>query len=122
MMAAVRSKDTAPEMFVRRLLHSLGYRFRLHRRDLPGKPDIVFPVRKKAIFVHGCFWHQHEECRGSHLPKSNTSYWIPKLMQNKARDALNLAKLKSAGWKCLVLWECELGKSSIVHRLKAFLR
>jgi len=122
MMAAVRSKDTAPEMVVRRLLHSLGYRFRLHRRDLPGKPDIVFPGRKKVIFVHGCFWHQHEECRGSHLPKSNTEYWTPKLLRNKARDASNLAKLKSAGWKCIVLWECELGKTSLMRRLNAFLR
>jgi DNA mismatch endonuclease, patch repair protein len=108
MMAAVRSKDTQPEMLVRRLLHSMGYRYRLHRSDLPGKPDIVLPGRRKVIFVHGCFWHQHEGCKSSHLPKSNSSYWLPKLERNRARDAEHLKVLSANGWEHLVLWECEL--------------
>src|SRR5215472_3891233 len=106
MMAAVRSKNTAPEMRVRRLAHSMGYRYRLHRRDLPGTPDLVFPSQKKIIFVHGCFWHQHG-CPGSHMPRSNEAYWAPKLERNRTRDAEHLEALKAAGWRCLVLWECE---------------
>ena len=115
MMASVRSKDTAPEMRVRRMAHSMGYRYRLHRRDLPGKPDLVFPVRKKVIFVHGCFWHQHD-CKGSHLPKSNKAYWLPKLKRNRARDGEHLVSLRAAGWKCLVLWECELKTDAALRR------
>lgn len=107
MMAAVRSKDTAPEMIVRRLVHSLGYRYRLHQRDLPGKPDLVFRAKRKVVFVHGCFWHQHG-CKGSHLPKSNQTYWKPKLERNRERDAEHIEELRGSGWKCLVLWECEL--------------
>lgn len=89
----------------------MGYRYRLHRADLPGKPDLVFPTRRKVIFVHGCFWHQHG-CTGSHLPKSNESYWVPKLERNRARDAEHLKALRINGWECLVLWECELHKSA----------
>ena len=121
MMAAVRSKNTQPEMLVRRLVHSMGYRFRIHRRDLPGKPDLVFPARRKVIFVHGCFWHQHDCCKGSHLPKSNSDYWTPKLARNKQRDEAHLIALGAAGWDCLVLWECELDKPSLARSLRSFL-
>ncbi len=122
MMAAVRSKNTKPEMLVRRLVHGMGFRYRLHRSDLPGKPDLVFPSRKKIVFVHGCFWHQHG-CALTHLPKSNPSYWTPKLTRNKARDLEHLAALKADGWKCLVLWECELAQSKpLARRLSQFLR
>lgn len=121
MMAAVRSKDTKPEMLVRRLLHKSGYRYRLHRPDLPGKPDLVLPSRKKVIFVHGCFWHQHD-CAFSHVPKSNLSYWAPKLLRNQARDREHIAALRAAGWKCLVLWECQLTKPDrLLRRLTKFL-
>jgi DNA mismatch endonuclease, patch repair protein len=120
-MAAIRSKDTKPEMLVRRLLHKSGYRFRLHRSDLPGKPDIVLPSRKKVIFVHGCFWHQHD-CAFSHVPKSNLLYWAPKLQRNQVRDREHIKALRAAGWKSLVLWECELDKSDrLFRRLSKFL-
>lgn len=121
MMAAVRSKDTAPEMLVRRLVHSLGYRYRLHQTDLPGKPDLVFRVKRKVVFVHGCFWHQHG-CMGSHLPKSNQTYWTPKLERNRERDAEHIKELRGRGWKCLVLWECELTDSArLLRRICKFL-
>jgi len=121
MMAAVRSKNTRPEMLVRRLVHGSGYRYRLHRSDLPGKPDLVLPSRRKVIFVHGCFWHQHG-CALSHMPKTNVSYWAPKLQRNQARDREHLKALRAAGWKCLVLWECELNKPApLLRRLSKFL-
>jgi DNA mismatch endonuclease (patch repair protein) len=121
MMAAVRSKNTVPEMTVRRLVHSMGYRYRLHRSGLPGKPDLVFPGRRKIIFVHGCFWHQHG-CKGSHLPRSNEGYWLPKLERNRARDTEHLKALRADGWACLVLWECQLKKTWLVRqRLSKFL-
>ncbi|MGH9615522.1 MAG: very short patch repair endonuclease [Acidobacteriaceae bacterium] len=107
LMSSVRSKNTRPEMIVRRLVHSMGYRYRLHQSDLPGKPDLVFRKIHKVIFVHGCFWHRHE-CRASLTPRSNTLYWLPKLERNKSRDAEHLKKLRKEGWKCLVLWECKL--------------
>lgn len=116
MMAAVRSKNTRPEMLVRRLVHALGYRYRLHRKDLPGKPDLVFRPKKKVIFVHGCFWHQHG-CTASHLPKSNTDYWTPKLNRNRARDAEHLEMLRIGGWECLVIWECELSKKDNLENI-----
>jgi len=123
MMAAVRSKDTKPEMLVRSLLHRNGYRFRLHRADLPGKPDIVLSSKKKIIFVHGCFWHQHDDCSLSHMPHSNVSYWEPKLRRNQSRDKEHLRVLRAAGWRCLVLWECELGRPErLLRRLTKFLR
>ena len=123
MMAAVRSKNTRPEMLVRRMAHVMGYRYRLHVSTLPGKPDLVFPARRSVIFVHGCFWHQHGCSSGdSHLPNSNKSYWHPKLERNRARDAEHLKALGASGWKCLVLWECELAKpKTIQHRLASFL-
>lgn len=105
-MQAVGQKDTGPEMTVRRTLHRLGYRYRLHRKDLPGKPDIVFPGRRKAIFVHGCFWHGHG-CRYGRPPKSRPEYWLPKLERNKERDAENVEALKSLGWETLTVWQCE---------------
>ena len=91
-MRAIRSKGMRPELAVRSLVHKLGYRFRLHRKDLPGKPDLVFPSRRKVIFVHGCFWHSHQGCKAAHIPKSNLDYWIPKLERNRARDARNIER------------------------------
>ena len=108
-MSKVKSKDTGPEMVVRRMLHGLGYRYRLHRRELPGSPDLVFPGRRKVIFVHGCFWHGHG-CKIGKLPKSKTDYWKPKILANRKRDARNLASLKKVGWSTLVVWQCDLKK------------
>jgi len=107
-MRAVKSVDTGPEMIVRRMLHKLGYRFRLHRKDLPGKPDLVFASRKAVIFVHGCFWHGHNCKRGARTPKTNAPYWTDKIRRNVKRDAQTIANLKAAGWRVLVIWECEL--------------
>lgn len=107
-MRRVRGKDTGPEMIVRRMAHGMGFRYALHRADLPGNPDLVFPSRKKVIFVHGCFWHGHSCRSGRNRPGSNQAYWIPKLDRNKARDARNRALLRSMGWKVLTLWECRL--------------
>jgi DNA mismatch endonuclease (patch repair protein) len=107
MMRGIRAKDTKPEMAVRRLAHKLGYRFRLHRRDLAGSPDLVFPARRKVIFVHGCYWHRHPECRLAYSPKSNVEFWAAKFASNMARDAATLTKLKEQGWDSLVIWECE---------------
>ena len=113
-MSGIRSKGMKPEMTVRRQLHSVGYRYRLHRRDLPGKPDLVFSGRRKVIFVHGCFWHQHADpaCRIARRPKSNREYWIPKLERNVARDSENRARLREMGWKVCVIWECEVRAGS----------
>ena len=109
-MGNIRSKDTTPEIIVRKVAHRLGYRFRLHRKGLPGKPDLVFPARKKIIFVHGCFWHQHDDpsCNISRQPKSRRDYWIPKLQRNVERDKIHLRDLISQGWTVLVIWECEV--------------
>ncbi|MCW5723535.1 MAG: DNA mismatch endonuclease Vsr [Maricaulaceae bacterium] len=123
-MAAIRSKGMKPEMRVRSLAHRLGYRFRLHRKDLPGKPDLVFRPRRKVIFVHGCFWHQHarEDCLDGRPPKSNTDYWLPKLQRNVERDRKNRATLQAAGWDVLVIWECETTDEDVLSvRLKRFL-
>ena len=106
-MAGIGQKNTKPEITVRRLLHRLGYRFRIHRRDLPGRPDIVLPGRRKIILVHGCFWHGHN-CKVGRLPKSRLDYWIPKIEGNRQRDSRNLNDLKADGWEVLVLWECEV--------------
>lgn len=120
-MRAIRSKDMLPELRVRSLVHNLGYRFRLHRKDLPGKPDLVFPSRKKVIFVHGCFWHSHS-CKRAHVPKSNVSYWVPKLELNRVRDTKNVNALRAAGWKSLVIWECEARRSfPVVPKVRKFL-
>ncbi len=109
-MSAIRAKDMKPELIVRRLLHAQGYRYRLHRKDLPGKPDLVFPSLRKVIFVHGCFWHQHSDpcCKIVRQPKSNRQYWLPKLERNVARDAKNSAQLEELGWHVLVVWECQV--------------
>ena len=117
-MRAVKGRNTGPEMTVRRLLHSLGYRYRLHRSDLPGKPDLAFPGRRKVIFVHGCFWHGHSCPRGARAPKTNSSYWTAKIAGNAARDVLNRSRLEDMGWEVLSVWECEL-KEPV--RLRAFL-
>jgi DNA mismatch endonuclease (patch repair protein) len=106
-MRAVKDRDTAPEMTVRRLVHGMGYRYRLHGKDLPGKPDLLFRPKKKAIFVHGCFWHGHSCKRGDRRPKSNTAYWSAKLNRNMTRDKRNLDDLRRLGWRALVVWECE---------------
>ena len=121
-MAQIRSQNTSPELILRKLIHALGYRFRLHRNDLPGKPDLVFPSRKKVIFVHGCFWHQHTECREGRVPGSRREYWGPKLRRNRERDALAQSSLKLQGWRYLVVWECELKDvATVVKRVKRFL-
>jgi len=123
-MRRIRSKGMKPEMKVRRLLHALGYRFRVHRTNLPGTPDLVFLGRKKAIFVHGCFWHQHPEanCRLAHTPRSNSEYWLPKLERTAARDAAALDALYSLGWQSIVVWECELkDEAAVVAKLRLFL-
>jgi len=106
-MARVRSEDTRPELTIRRLLHSLGYRFRLHRRDLPGNPDLVFPSRRKVVFVHGCFWHQHRCARGNRVPSSHREYWVHKLQGNVTRDRKNRCQLRRLGWDVFIVWECQ---------------
>ena len=114
--------DTKPEIRVRRLVHALGFRYRLHRRDLPGTPDLVFVSRRKVIFVHGCFWHQHEDCANGRVPATNTDYWAPKLHRNVERDRENQADLRAKGWDCLILWECETGDTQhLKRRIKEFL-
>lgn len=121
-MSRVHSKDTGPERAVRSLLHALGYRFRLHRKDLPGSPDIVLPGRKAIIFVHGCFWHGHDCKRGSRTPKANADYWTRKLAGNVARDSRTRTELETLGWRVLVVWECEIKhREALVDKLRAFL-
>jgi DNA mismatch endonuclease Vsr len=115
-MARIRSKDTKPEMIVRRTLHQLGYRFRLHRRDLPGAPDLVFPSRKKVIFVHGCFWHAHGNCNVANLPKSRRQYWTAKFARNKQRDDINAKLLVRSGWNVFTVWECETKDFQLLAR------
>ena len=109
-MRANKAKDTRPEMIVRRLAHRLGYRYRLHRSDLPGKPDLVFPGRRKIVFVHGCFWHRHPDpaCKIARLPKTRLDFWLPKFEANLERDARAITALEAAGWDVLTLWECGL--------------
>lgn len=107
-MRAVKSRNTAPELAVRSLAHRMGYRFRLHRDNLPGKPDLVFPKLNKVIFVHGCFWHGHGCSRGARVPKGNREYWLKKISGNRARDQKSLERLAAMGWRSLVIWECDL--------------
>ena len=113
-MRAVRGKDTKPEMVVRRITHALGFRYRLHGRDLPGRPDLVFRSRRKVIFVHGCFWHRHPGCRRATMPEGNREFWREKLTKNSDRDAAQLAALNAVGWKALVIWECQTKKPDLV--------
>ncbi len=120
-MRNIRSKHTSPEMTVRRLVHGMGFRYRLHVSTLPGKPDLVFPRLKKIIEVRGCFWHQHKGCIDSHIPKSRTEYWRPKLARNKERDRNNERELRRRGWDVLTLWECEVGSADTSRRLCLFL-
>jgi DNA mismatch endonuclease (patch repair protein) len=121
-MRRIRSENTKPELAVRTLAHRLGYRFRLHRGDLPGRPDLVFPSRRKVIFVHGCFWHQHQGCVDGRMPKSNTDYWLPKLTNNKKRDSKSRSLLARLGWKCLVIWDCQtIDEKKLRRELKSFL-
>ena len=110
-MALVRAKDTRPDLLVRRLVFSLGYRYRLHVRELPGHPDLVFRKLRKVIFIHGCFWHRHEACALARLPKSRLDFWVPKLEGNKLRDRRNKRALTKDGWKVLTIWECKLGNA-----------
>ena len=107
-MSAIKSKNTKPEFAVRKLLHSMGYRFRLHRKDLPGSPDIVLPKYKTVIFVHGCFWHRHENCKYASTPKTRKEFWENKFKVNVKRDADIQEKIKNIGWQSVVIWECEL--------------
>lgn len=121
-MRAVKGQDTAPELLVRSVVHGMGYRFRLHRKDLPGKPDLVFPRLRKVIFVHGCFWHGHDCARGARMPKTNVEYWQAKILRNSRRDASHLKALKVLGWSAAVVWECELRESRRwIGRLARFL-
>ncbi|SDK03688.1 very short patch repair endonuclease [Billgrantia gudaonensis] len=121
-MGRVRNKDTRPEMTVRRLVHGAGYRYRLHGKKLPGKPDLVFKSRRKVIFVHGCFWHRHEGCTLARLPKSRLDFWLPKLEANRERDKRNEEHLREMGWDVLIIWECELkDQEALLSRVSAFL-
>lgn len=123
-MRRIRSKNTAPEMAVRSLVHRMGFRFRLHGKGLPGKPDLVLPRHGKVIFVHGCFWHQHKKatCKDARLPKSRPEYWVPKLTRNVERDKAHQRSLRKQGWKCLVLWECEVKDAvRLEKRIRLFL-
>ncbi|WP_448540887.1 very short patch repair endonuclease [Roseiflexus sp.] len=121
-MAKVRGENTSPERLVRSLIHKMGYRFRLNVKDLPGKPDIVLKKHKKVIFVHGCFWHQHEGCPHAARPSSNTEYWNKKLDRNMLRDRENMHKLEYLGWNVLIVWECETrDREKLIDKLKGFL-
>lgn len=120
-MRAIKQKDTKPELRVRKYLHSRGYRYRIHRRDLPGNPDVVFPSRRKIIFIHGCFWHGHN-CRLGTPARTKQAYWIPKIAGNKARDSARVKTLRASGWKVLVVWECDVRRwTRVSKRLTDFL-
>ena len=109
-MSKIRSKDTKPEKILRSALHQIGYRFRIHRKDLPGKPDIVLPKYKTVIFVHGCFWHYHKDCPEGRIPNTNSKFWKEKLLKNVEKDKRHQANCKELGWKVIVVWECEVEK------------
>ncbi|MBL7083776.1 MAG: DNA mismatch endonuclease Vsr [Candidatus Aminicenantes bacterium] len=123
-MSNIRSTDTSPEIRVRKMLFTQGYRYRLHVKNLPGKPDIVLPKYNAVVFVHGCFWHLHSGCRDGTIPKTRTSYWKDKLLKNKERDKDNINELRKQGWRVLQLWECEVENKSeeVLERLDNFLR
>lgn len=123
-MSLIRNKDSSAELVVRKMIHRMGCRFRLHRKDLPGTPDLVFPKLRKIVFVHGCFWHRHSDpnCGLARLPKSRLEFWLPKLTKNRERDKQNLSNLISSGWKVMVVWECQLTNLEELERqLKSFL-
>ncbi len=120
MMRAVRSRDTKPELVLRRELHRRGFRFRLHRRNLPGTPDLVFPGRRSVIFVNGCFWHGHD-CKAATLPKTRADFWAAKIGENRARDVRNLQSLRAMGWRALVVWQCELIDADTFKRISDWL-
>lgn len=123
-MSRVRGKDTKVELLVRKTVHRLGYRYRLHRKELPGKPDLVFSARRKVIFVHGCFWHRHPdpECKLARLPKSRQDFWVPKLTGNRERDQRNETRLREMGWNVATVWECETNnRHSLENQLREFL-
>lgn len=121
-MSLVKSKNTGPELTVRKLVFSMGYRYRLHGTGLPGKPDLAFTRKKKAIFVHGCFWHRHADCKKTTTPASNTDYWLPKFARTIERDRQTLEALSDRGWTSLVVWECELkDMGALASKLRAFL-
>jgi len=123
-MSRVRGKDSVAEMRLRRLIHGMGYRYRLHIGSLPGKPDLVFSSRKAVIFMHGCFWHRHDGCRLARLPKSRVAFWLDKLEANRRRDAVNLDRLRELGWRILVIWECQMQASDLTevsNRVRLFL-
>ena len=121
-MAAIRGRDTKPEWAIRRLVHRLGYRYRLHRESLPGRPDLVFPGRRKAVFVHGCFWHRHPKCKYCRMPKSRLEFWKPKLDGNRRRDLRKQRELSKQGWSYLVIWECQVSDANALERrLRRFL-
>jgi|SRR5208282_94922 len=122
-MALIRSRDTKPEIAVRSLVHGMGYRYRLHGKDLPGSPDLIFKAKRKVIFVHGCFWHLHRNCSNCRPPKSRRDYWKPKLERNAARDKQVRRRLRQLGWRCLVVWECELAnRVRLSGKVSDFLR
>ncbi len=116
-MSRIKSKDTKPELVVRSLLHRMGYRFRLHRKDLPGKPDIVLAKYKTAIFIHGCFWHRHPKCRYAYNPKSRINFWQNKFQENVERDRKKRKELKKAGWKVIVIWECQVNNKNSLEEI-----
>ncbi|MFZ1830478.1 MAG: very short patch repair endonuclease [Candidatus Competibacteraceae bacterium] len=121
-MRAVKSRDTAPEMTVRRLVYSMGYRYRLHRKDLPGKPDLTFQSRRKVIFIHGCFWHGHDCKRGARVPKNNREYWETKIARNRERDSQHDEGLRREGWRILVVWECQIQEqTALIDLMRRFL-
>ena len=123
LMAGIKGRDTAPERRVRRIAHRMGLRFRLHRKDLPGRPDLVLPKHRLVVFVHGCFWHRHEGCKYAYTPKSRVAFWSEKFAANVARDARQQAALKALGWRVLVIWECETGhETGVEDRLAALIQ
>ena len=123
-MSAIKSKNTKPEIAVRKVLHSMGYRFRLHSKDLPGSPDIVLPKYKTVIFVHGCFWHRHENCKYATTPKTREEFWESKFKENVIRDKSHQKKLSAIGWKIIIVWECEIKDKNLLinDRLKGLLK
>lgn len=120
-MSAIRGRDSKPEMFVRKMIHAMGFRYRLHRKDLPGKPDLVFTSRRKVIFVHGCYWHVHDCHYGRVMPTTRAEFWAEKRSSNVRRDQQQLEKLESQGWAVLVVWECEVRDAQLHSRIERFL-